>query len=61
MGTQTAVRPKYRSLDDPEVWEDVAFLMSEAGGTRPNAEIARRCRVSLHALEKRVGARRHAV
>lgn len=43
-----------RSLDDPEVWEDVQFLIEHK---RPNEEIARRCNVGLHALRKRVGTR----
>lgn len=47
---------KSRSLNDPEVCEDVEFLINLG---RPNEEIARRCEVGITALEKKYGKRRN--
>lgn len=61
--TDTSTRPKrrhqtarggLRPLSDPEVVEDVEFLISLG---RPNDEIARRCNVGLTAIEKKYGKR----
>lgn len=57
--TQTKRKPQsprkgLHSLTDPNVREDVEFLIALG---RPNDEIAARCSVGITALEKRYGKR----
>ena len=51
-------RRVYRSLSNPEVLEDVQFLV-EVG--RPYLEISERCSVAVHAIEKKFGKRKEVV
>lgn len=53
--TRSRTRYGQRSLNDPDVIEDVEFLIAL---NRPNEEIARRCDVGITALEKRYGKRK---
>lgn len=53
--TKSKTRYGQNSLNDPDVVEDVEFLIAL---NRPNEEIARRCNVGVTALEKRYGKRR---
>lgn len=52
---RTITRYGTRSLNDPEVLEDVQFLYDLGV---PNDEIARRCNVGLAALDKKYGKRK---
>lgn len=54
MATRMKTSTGHRSLNDPEVREDVEFLIALG---RPNEEIAQRCNVGATALKKLYGSR----